>query len=441
MKKNAFLNLMLLTVCAAISVTVSSCKEDGESDEEKARQEMLELDPYGKASEEGVLFWSVIIQLTSTEEMPDDWRTARFNPSIGIADEVDPYTRVVITSDRATAAERFANLTDAPVDETTTDYEWSNDLVGTMKYHAGDDSNYYIAIVDVDIKQMPTLKKIIYRTMAQNGMNAEFSGTAYYRFGDVVQKGSDLWICVRPPFGPEGQEESQWVTVSQLPNRYLKEVNYHGYYWRLFQNLGKHKEEMENFAELVYAMEHSEQFFNNLSRKPSLKFFHDFNVNNTKLNNRWFFACVDKAWKRLGLYEKLFHSANGIQEENGLNLFYNTWKLSVNIPLDYTFYYAKFSGENWKKASYETTKKSAMSTGIDFLEEYSMKGQGSHTPSKAYVIRCALGSELCEGGNYHFKTALVGCTDVYVFNKYFYPQGFDLNNDPEETTEAMFNAR
>ena len=172
-----------------------------------------------------------------------------------------------------------------------------------------------------------------------------------------------------------------------------------------------------------------------------MKFFHDFNVNNTKLNNRWFFACVDKAWKRLGLYEKLFHSANGIQEENGLNLFYNTWKLSVNIPLDYTFYYAKFSGENWKKASYETTKKSAMSTGIDFLEEYSMKGQGSHTPSKAYVIRCALGSELCEGGNYHFKTALAGCTDVYVFNKYFYPQGFDLNNDPEETTEAMFNAR
>ena len=60
MKKSAFLNLMLLTVCAAISVTVSSCKEDGESDEEKARQEMLELDPYGKASEEGVLFWSVI---------------------------------------------------------------------------------------------------------------------------------------------------------------------------------------------------------------------------------------------------------------------------------------------------------------------------------------------------------------------------------------------
>ena len=439
MNMRKYWNLALPLAFLGLALGTTACKEDEASADEQTRQELLELDPFGKSSDEGVRFWGIISQLCGDDEMPDEWRTMRFSPKMGFADELDPYTRVVVASDLATAAQRFANLTEAPVDAATTDYEWTDPLVGTLKYHAGSPTDNYLAKVEVNIPQMPTLKKLLYRTHAQAGTNAEFTGTAYYRFGDVVQKAGDLWICVRPPFGPDGIEESLWVTLSPLSGKYIKEVHYHGYYWRLFQNLGKHKEEMEDFAEFVYALQHPAEFFKNLSANAGLRFFHDMNPKHISMNNQWFFASVGKAWRQQGLFQKLFYNTDGILEENGLNLFYNTWGTEFNLPPDYKFYLANYSGPNWKTARYTTVKKNMMTTGIDFLD-YSTKGTGKASPGRAYVIRCAKGSELTTG-RYHYKTPLAGCTEVYVYNKYFYPQGLSLNTDPEVATEAMYNAR
>lgn len=84
------------------------------------------------------------------------------------------------------------------------------------------DTYVFMAQVEVNIKQMPGLKKIIYYSEEQAGENGAFNGSAYYRFGDVVSKTNadgetEYWICVRPAFGPEKREESHWISVSDLP--------------------------------------------------------------------------------------------------------------------------------------------------------------------------------------------------------------------------------
>jgi hypothetical protein len=93
-----------------------------------------------------------------------------------------------------------------------------------MTYTRGGSANNW-ATVDVSIRQLPHLQRIIYREGGE-GTNASFPGKAYYRFGDVVSKavGLDIeyWICVRPAFGPEKKGDSHWVCLNSLPLRNRK---------------------------------------------------------------------------------------------------------------------------------------------------------------------------------------------------------------------------
>jgi len=118
MKKTMNLLLMaLLTVGLVMNLT--SCKEDELTEEEKQQQA-------AQALEEAQEWWDVVSQLTDVQTLPDDWQKATFEPTIGKASENDPYTRVVATNDLSTAAQRFAYLTGAAVNETTSDYTWSH---------------------------------------------------------------------------------------------------------------------------------------------------------------------------------------------------------------------------------------------------------------------------------------------------------------------------
>ena len=154
---------MLTTLLlVGVSMNLTSCKEDELTDEEKQQQAEQEL---AVAQE----WWDVVSQLTDAQELPKDWQKATFEPTIGKALESDPYTRVVSTNDLSPAAQRFAYLTGAPVDETTADYTWSHKDAGSLTYHAGSSAGTYLAQVDVNLKQMPKLKKILYQTPDQMG--------------------------------------------------------------------------------------------------------------------------------------------------------------------------------------------------------------------------------------------------------------------------------
>ena len=243
-----------------------------------------------------------------------DWQKATFEPTIGKASENDPYTRVIATNDLATAARRFAYLTGAAVNETTSDYTWSHKQAGSLTYHAGSPAGTYLAQVDVDLKQMPRLKKILYQTPDQMGENASgsFSGSAYYRFGDVVKKQNskgfdDYWVCVRPAFSLEGKGDSHWVCLSDLPDENLFTYEYDKQSWVLPTKLGESKEHMQNFAEMMYAILDPVQYFANLS-DPKLKVFHDFDRTEFgQYHNQYFWELVRDAWDDHKLFQQVFN--------------------------------------------------------------------------------------------------------------------------------------
>jgi len=95
--------------------------------------------------------------------------------------------------------------------------------------------NHFInfAEVDVNIRQIPHLQKIVYKAPG-TGENGSFQGRSYYRFGDVISlPGEDgekeYWICVRPAFSVEGKEDSHWMSVGRRVNAvHIDNSEYYG---------------------------------------------------------------------------------------------------------------------------------------------------------------------------------------------------------------------
>ena len=211
-------------------------------------------------------FWSVVSQLVDVDDYTDDYEGKTFEPVYGVKG-AEAGTRYVYTNDAATAAERFADLVEqGGIDETTEKYTYDDPDVGRLVYTKG--TGRFLATVEVSIKQIPSLKKIVYMPGAY--ANGYFPGRAYYRFGDVVSRkatdyeGNEIteyWICVRPSFGPEKKGDSHWVCLNALPEKNTKKYessNNHTYY--LPKGLGKSKEHMQNLAEMLYAITHPDDW-------------------------------------------------------------------------------------------------------------------------------------------------------------------------------------
>ncbi len=320
--KSKVLNWMLMAaVVCGLGMSVISCSDDddnGKSEEQKQQE----------AQQKASKFWDVVGQLVSDDET-EDYANMTFEPTIGVADANDPQTRIVNTNDMKTAAMRFANLVGTTkVNENTASYSYSDPDVGTLTYTKGDGATAW-ATVDVNIKQIPHLSKIIYR-QAGEGENGKFNGKAYYRFGDVIKRQvsvtynkdknndnrgtfDEYWICVRPAFGPEGKEDSHWVCVNTVTDKNYK--YYHGSndkdYW-LPTNLKENKEQMQNFAEMLYAICFPEDWHFNADNYHTdgtlwgydgVPIFHDFTHKNLKYHNQYFWMNVQDAWKNLRISE------------------------------------------------------------------------------------------------------------------------------------------
>lgn len=150
----------MAALLCGLGMSVSSCKDDNKepSEEEKQRQAEEEAD---KDMADAATFWSVVGQLTDTT-MPDDWRNATYQPAIGEPDGTNTAVRIISAADAESAAERFSNLVGADITESTQDYTYQNDVVGTLTYHKTGGSS--LATVDVSIKQMPGLSQIVYKS-------------------------------------------------------------------------------------------------------------------------------------------------------------------------------------------------------------------------------------------------------------------------------------
>ena len=467
--KERMMNLALVAVLLlGLGAGVVSCKDDDNDDnltpEQKAEQQAAKANA----------FWEVVGQLVSADEYTDDYADKTFTPTIGEQDPTDATTRIVYTNDVATAAQRFNYLTGAAVDTTTTTYTWRNDDVGTLTYTLTNDGAS-LARVDVSIGQVPALKHIVYKTAAQ-GENASFNGKAYYRFGDVVSRDytstdgttvTEYWICVRPAFGPEGKKDSHWACVNVLPsdNIFHRETSDKAHYY-LPTKLGTNKEQMQNFAEMLYAICRSDKWEENISYyskdgffgASGLPLFHDFKKANLRYHNQFFWQNVAQGWEGKDIARKALNISSLGQlaesiDRDGVTLLYNGyswWTLS------------SWNCQLWQATYTNGTDNKEKNLHHEYLDkpEHSLKGitcdfRSLDTPAnyqtffnndkkQRWVIRFKTGKELCGDAEYKVNGSLRNCKTVYRYYDYFPAEekkGDNDGQDPEVTEDPAVSGQ
>jgi len=431
MKKKLFNWMLAATALVGMNMGFTSCSDD-DDDKDNQQQEQ-------QAQEQQDAFWYVVGQLAGQSAFTEDYQNATFEPIIGQPlSETNTYVRVVPTNDMATAAMRFANLVNkSDIDENTTSYNWHDDAVGTLSYKKTTDGTS-LATVDVDIKQMPHLQQIIYRTPEQSGDNGSFKGTAYYRFGDVISNinsdnNTEYWICVRPAFGLEGKEDSHWICISPLPkeNRWTKNTD--GYSYELPTGLGSSKEHMQNLAEMLYAITTPTSWYACLDKSTPM--FHDFSIKNMEYHSDRFWERVADAWEKHNFWKAFFglNSATSMWAmltNKGLHLLYNGkwWTLGSS---DFSLYQAVYKNgqgkkQNMHEATYKTVKNRTTSVGNFIISELCTKESPDIVHEKffgdsnpRYVVRYATGKELA-GVTPSVYASLCGSInqlkDIYTYN-------------------------
>lgn len=249
---------VLTVFCLTLSVT--SCKDDtNDNGTDPTEESAVEED---KHSDEALSFLTCVNQLCGISELPDNWRTATFTPTIGtVVDESRPTVRTVYVANREEAAIKFVSLISDDVDPDDADLTtWHHDVLGTLSFRydfSGTDG--LLATVDVQSPSIPRLEQIRYVDSESMPANGDyFQGMAFYQLGDVVRErvpgGHDVyWICVRPAH-PKLKGDSHWVSLS-LDDRCLKNYKSKRYpnAWVPTQ-LHESSEHMTNFCQMLYFM-------------------------------------------------------------------------------------------------------------------------------------------------------------------------------------------
>ena len=465
MKRNRFLNMMLLAALVfGLGMSVTSCKDnenDGKTEEQKQEE----------AQQKASKFWDVVGQLVSVDDVTDDYAGKTFEPTYGLADNGNELTRIVNTNDMKTAAQRFAYLVGAnDIDENTPSYTWSDPDIGTMTYTRGGTAAEW-ATVDVDIKAVPHLQKIIYRAGGE-GDNGSFEGRAYYRFGDVVSRQvtvtynekknndrrgtiTEYWICVRPAFGPEGKEDSHWVCVNTVGDKNYKyyKASTGKEYW-LPTSLGTDKENMQNFAEMLCAICYPGDWFNNVLNfhedgtlwgYSGMPFFTDFKGKNLKYHNEAFWKNVQKGWEGKQVAEKALNLPNlgALLDKinaDGVHLLYKGYSWWFTTSWNCELWEAVYTNgtTNAEKNMHHAVYNEEVERN---MKDYSMdvRTMGEETDNYKYffnndgklrwVIRHATGKELASNGKFDVKQPIQGVKEVY---RYYAQYPNEWSRQPEE---------
>lgn len=453
--KRKFTNLMLSAVLmAGMTLNLASCKDDDEpsnttDDNGENTEETNTEDP----------FWGVLGQIVAADEITDDYAGKTFTVCYGSEDPSDPQTRIVETNTLEAAAERFAALTGADIDENTSSYTATIDNVGTLTYNKATDGTAW-ATVDVQIAAVPTLTKIIYRSAEQGNTNASFPGSAYYRFGDVISRVrtedgvTEYWICVRPAFSPEGKGDCHWVSVSPLPKNNIYEYPAsNGKTYRLPKDLKYNTEHFQNLAEMLFAMTDPGLWDENITNY-SPKIFHDFHKDNVKYHNKAYWTNVGKAWNDKGLYEKIF-GKNGdaikdLLQGDGISFLYRSYSWSTTFSNSPMLYQVKYTNTprtkycNMQTKSPSCNQKTQVIYKNDPTKDIELditQANPSYTNSKFFgdanprwIIRYATSAELSDTKTYNsIYGPISGAEEIYRYYRDVEPVASLADHKPETT--------
>ena len=439
MKKIMNFWLMAALLCG-LSLSVTSCKDDDDDDNKSEEQQQQEQET------QALKFWSVVGQLVSTDDYTTDYQNKTFEPTYGMAESEGSLTRIVETNDMQTAAQRFANLINVgggsaiAIDENTESYTYDDPEVGTMTYTRGGSPNEW-ATVDVNIKQIPSLRKIIYR-QGNEGTNAAAVQKAWYRFGDVVKRTvngkEEYWICVRPAFAPEDKSDSHWVCLNSLPTKNIFNYAYQNRTWTVPTGVGTDKENMRNLAEMLFAITYPDEWYNNANNYHTdgkvwgftgLPIFADFKKAKLMYHNNYFWLKVQNAWEKHGIAEKAMDINLGALvdriHQDGINLLYNGYSWWTKTSWNCTLYQASYTNgtSNDKKNLHQETLTKVEKNMENIKFDCTQMGANMDNYKEFFgdtkyrwVVRHATGKEL-NGGTQPATTAQLqgGCTDVYRY--------------------------
>ena len=479
----------LSALLCVMTLTAVSCKDDDNNEPSAEEQEQQAQE---QAEQNNVRF-AILDNLADMSSAADDFLAGNYEPTIGQADDSEAGTRIVGTNTMEAAAERFATLVGADISETTPSYTWTDDEMGTLTYTKSQDGRSW-ATVDVNLRQVPHLQKIVYRSAEQGGDNASVEGTAYYRFGDVVRRKNadnvdEYWICVRPAFGPEGKGTSHWVTISPLPKKnvwHYKGSN--GIQYAMPTLLSDNFEHSQNFAEMLFAICNPTEWYDNINAAANKKLpmFHDFHKANREYHSEDFWRRVQTAWtysdERQGVKSVIstIFGSNATLESlqqivgspNGLNLLTNGYSWitkgigATNSPTLYRYRFVNGTGaeSNMHKrigggliTKYASVKAEVISAKITLNVEQQYRADNLGwvnekffgCSDKHFIIRHATGAELASDGQEDAKYALNGVEEIYTYNDYYdndlgeAPEMFRIRNDKndQELYDFEGNAR
>ena len=432
---------LVVSMLITLSWCVTSCKDDGKADlKEEALSEMSEeelaQDPYGKQTEAAMTLLRIVSQLTETSELPNDWEKATFEPSNGfVGDDGNPYSRTQSVSGAADAARRFNSLTGADIDSTTTSYTWKYDGVGTMTYRQVSDAGQ-VAVVDVDLQQMPHLKRIVYAK--DLGLNGSWSGTPYYRLGDVIQdKDGSYWVCVRSAWAYSKKEDCHWISTSELPEKNLV------YYNKdkddelcLPTGLGNSTVHMRNFVDFFFAILWPEEYanmqqMNQLQVKKGLGDIDYVYHSKYYMKNVRYFYTKYNLWQNIFKFDKEMIEYAALDDLKSrytpLRLYYNGY-IMAGLSSQTGCYMRSYSGNGWQEESSdkEDKRRFAKSGGRKFSIQTLAKYGYGYSPvesasnsTRAYVVRYKTGEQLAKdngNGKYNKQMAIPGVTEIYRYN-------------------------
>lgn len=488
MKK--ILNLWLIALLTVgLAMGVASCKDDDDNNNSSGSGTQEE-----QLAEQSNDFWAVVGQLVGTTNATDDYKDKTFEPIIGEPLTGNETVRRVMVNTMKSAAERFESLVgldEGTVTAETPSYTWKSDAVGTLTYTKSQDGRS-LATVDVSIRQVPGLRQIVFLTPEQMGTNASEDDwlNCYYHFGDVIKRKvteggrtwNEYWICVRPSFDPEGKKKSYWASVSPLPKKnnasYTASTNmtYH-----LPTKLGQDDNQMENLAEMLYAIKDPMKWENNITSNlggifsSSIDIFQDFHSKNIKYFSQQFWERVAKGWAtsyggKADLWELVF----GMQQEEfnrcfdqyGLHLLYYGYKWKWSISNNLTLYEQVFTTKGTgTKSNMHNRQKRTISHDVIYKDHNrniyvnvrsmctekipyltnkdltSMNGSEKFFGSDAddmphYIFRFATGEELAKqsGAAYDKRTNIPGFDNVYVYTEKY---GLNVKNKCEKREDIQ----
>ena len=434
----------------AMTATVTSCKDDDDdnSSSNGTEQRRDDADPMDTEQVHVATRW--ISALTSTDTLGTGWETASYEPTIGRVSKNNALTRLVVVADIEEAQAEFASMAGVDPSKLASTLTVSQAGVGSLTWTPSGEGAENLAVADVDIKQVPHLQKIVYCTEEQTGSNGLFSknvtGTAYYRFGDVVRdRQGYYWVCVRPSFEIDDKGDSHWVNVfnagktgsykeipdANLQMKYNKKAKYNNVTYILPTKLSFERKDIYNLSNLLWALVDPDKYtIAAASNKGKGLGGFPFEYNGVEFIKR-----VADYWDEFSIdtytvWELVFgHKRSEFDQLTHTSFFYKgySWVLGSDATLwryDATAYAPTYKGsedEDWVKAIVSKGWDIRAFTESQHADKNTEAGFGSLTKTGGvkhgqWVVRTVTGDKLCIDGKYDPYKALTNATDIYVFN-------------------------